>query len=250
MRENTTGAELFDDLSDEFDKGIHMLASKMYDVLWEELEKSIDDIWMDIAKDQEQTITLFFNDAVTGFYSDLPDEEISYKRAGDTRSQSGGLYEALVLPRDEDGLINYDFENHDYSNLFDGTQMAINVHPKRKTIRDERGLRKALFDQAFYEGWHGGAKKIAQSKIEKWGEHPNVGVPHYRKPGLVRSARGGAKWHLFGAWGERAELFYKNMVAYDNSLQMRYQGFADKRANEAVERAAKRLPDVMAEIFG
>lgn len=259
MSAGITGLDSLTGLSAEFEKRVNTLATKMLGVLREELDKSVEDIWNDIAKDQETMITQFFNEAVTSFYEDLPQEEITYQRAGDTASKSGGLYNALVLPRGEHGLIEYDtMGTNDYSNLFDGSRMTINIHPKRTTIESERGLRQTLFAQAFYGGWHGGASKISQGKAEQWGDHPAPGTPYYRAPGLVRSKHGGMTWHRFGKWGERAkksdtapyELFYENMIAYDASLQERYQKMADIRASEAVNRAASKLPTIYADIFG
>lgn len=65
-----------------------------------------------------------------------------------------------------------------------------------------------LFNQAFIEGWHGGAKTINEDSAKTWGAHPFPGVPYYRKPGWVTYPNGLKKLHRYAKWSRRAERMY------------------------------------------
>lgn len=254
----TTGLEPLMDYLSDFNNKVNTFAIRIRDVLTKELEESVEELYEDIAKDQREQITSYFNQAVTKFYTDLPESDIGYRRAGNTESQRGGLYEALVLTEGEHGLIEYD--NSDYTSLFDGSRMTITVSNNRNGFDNEPALKEALFQQAFMEGWHGGAKKINEAKADRWGQHPSTGTPYYRAPGLIRSTNGGMVWHRFGKWGARAKrssvapynYFVSKMTIYDNeaNLQARYQAMANIRVKESVERTEKKIPTIHREVFG
>ena len=254
----TTGLETLMDFLSDFNNKVNTFAVRIRDVLTEELEESIENLYEDIAKDQREQITLYFNEAVTNFYTDLPDSEIGYKRSGNIETQRGGLYEALTLTEGEHGLIEYD--SSDYTSLFDGSRMTITVSDKRSGFDNESALKKVLFDQAFMEGWHGGAKKINEGKADRWGQHPSTGTPYYRAPGFAKSPHGGMVWHKYGKWGKRAnksstipyDYFVSKMAIYDNeaNLQTRYQAMANIRVKEATDRTEKKIPTIHKEVFG
>lgn len=57
-------------------------------------------------------------------------------------------------------------------------------------------LQHGLYNQVFRKGWHGGADKISSDKEEKYGRHPEPGVPYWRIP---------VPYYHVG-WGQRAKV--------------------------------------------
>ena len=64
-----------------------------------------------------------------------------------------------------------------------------------------------LFNLVFIGGYHGGAKSIADNKIEKWGMHPKEGVPYWRTP-----------YPNYTEWGYPAKQDVSPMERIDDAL--------------------------------
>ena len=57
-----------------------------------------------------------------------------------------------------------------------------------------------IYEMMFQEGWHGGANKIAEDKIDRWLPHPDPGVPYWRYPGKPRgNMERWERWNRFPA---------------------------------------------------
>lgn len=77
-----------------------------------------------------------------------------------------------------------------------------------------------LFNLTFIEGYHGGAPGIDEKKVEKWGAHPNPGVPYYRTP-----------YPEYTEWGYRAVKSKAPMDLIDDAIDA-YNGTVSKIQRE------------------
>lgn len=128
--------------------------------LKDDLQEVVDDI-PKIKRDVANEISLqwyedldeIFTISIDKFYADY--EPKFYRR-------TGSLYSVYKLTR-HNGIINWDF----------GAQYMPDTH---------RVDNQYIYDWVFLQGYHGGANTIAESKVDKWGEHPHEGQPWYRTP--------------------------------------------------------------------
>lgn len=142
-----------------------------------------------------------FDKAIQAFYDDY--EPDFYKRRY-------SLFRAWRAIPDDDGSIVGTVPTDDGWGIDEELLVSANIIGERTGAGMRSGLGTAeLFNQAFIEGWHGGAKKIGNVKAKTWGEHPFPGVPYYRRPGWITDPRTGNKaWHMWGAWGKRASRMW------------------------------------------
>ena len=240
-------------LVNEITDKLHRLADRTLQALNEETAKAMTEANKEFGLYQQQKIEQIFDEAVTRFYNDyLPSQ---YVRSGSTSELSGGLYDVLNMPLDESGIVVY----NKYEELLDGSKMSIQVNPSRRAaIYDIDGLRMALFEQTFMEGWHGGAKTISSRKSDKWGAHPAPGTPYYRAPGRIRTENGGSKWHRWGKWGKRATrttapftIFSKNLSAAEGAeIFEKFKEISQRHNDTAVQKVQSDIPKFKAEIYG
>ena len=123
----------------------------------ERINKEVDATCREILPVVERDIRTIFIKVVSAFYDDYT--PITYDR-------SWSLPALLVTELDkEKRSLNYDFDPtamSSFHNGYDGDD--------------------GLYNQVFRHGWHGGADKIRADKAEKYGAHPEPGVPYWREP--------------------------------------------------------------------
>lgn len=133
-------------------------------------EQAVEDGGKDFLNIANEKLHDLYKAAVDNFYLDY--KPTFYKRAGDTASKTGGLYDLLIINNSDDGF-DYDFDS--------------------SSIPDRSGDTDTLFVQVFQLGWHGGADRGAK--------HPQPGVPYWRKP----PAKPGIKYP-YRNWGRPADI--------------------------------------------
>ena len=205
-------------------------------------EKKIEEAYKDIGEYYHKEIAKIFKDAVTDFYEAYT--PTSYKRRGDTNTETGGLYELLEIKSNSFGVPLMSL----YSSSFDGVEDEV-VNPMK--MHPDRHGENSLYQTVFIEGWHGGAKGIAQSKVRKWGKHPDPGTPYYRKHVYKKGV-----FVRFGAWGDRAEpstppsdLFILKLSSSAGAIEKGMRELVYKRMNEVPEELTRRVPAISAEVY-
>lgn len=73
------------------------------------------------------------------------------------------------------------------------------------TYAKHRADNKYIFDLVFMKGYHGGAPSIAADKVDRWGEHPNTGIPYWRYPPKPWEDENGEMQPPYTEWGRKAE---------------------------------------------
>lgn len=246
------GIESLDSISAGLSQKLHAFADEAQGVLQREADVSAAQASEDIAIYQREKITEGFNSAVDRFYGDYSP---SYVRRGDVNTQTGGLYAAFTYLTDTEGWVQY----NSIEDFYDGANMDISFSPKRQYSTNTPALREYLFNQAFVQGWHGGADKIDGAKALMWGAHPASGTPYYRQPGFARSKDGSRRvWHKWGSWGQKAfksavaphTRFADFMASFESTEEREYQAMVDARMEEAVNRTSEQMPSLMAKYFG
>lgn len=158
----------------------------------------------ELGKAQEEAYKEAFYSVIDKFY---------YNYEPSRYGRHFALYRAWETHFDDDGLIagttasGTDGWYIDFQNF-----ISRNLYGELTTPMREGGSDTAsyLFEQAFSEGWHGGAKTINDptyggEPAETWGYHPSPGTPYYRKPGWVTYSDGERKRHQYAKWGRRAK---------------------------------------------
>ena len=128
------------------------------------------------------------------------------------KERRGSLYNTLLIKR-EGNELSWDFE------------------PSVMTYRKgSGGGENDLFDVVFVQGYHGGAKS------DKYGSHPNPGMPYWRTP-----------YPKYNKWGKPAEIaeisplerFNEKMYIYENNGE--YQRDFDNTVGKKVDKAIENL---------
>ena len=141
-----------------------------------------------------------FSDAIDAFYNDYEPEFYARRFS---------LYKAWKSKRDTDKTVMGTIDDGDGGWAIDEASfLESNVHGNLTGNMREGGGAEELFNQAFIEGWHGGAKTINDEAAVTWGRHPAPGIPYYRKPGWVTYPDGTTKLHRYAKWSRRAARMY------------------------------------------
>ena len=215
---------------------LHRQADRILELMNKETAVAVEAAYHEFGAYQQAKITEIFNNAVDIFYS-------SYKPKYYSRQHS--LYDVLSLETDEHGMVVA--QEPDYFNILDPSQ-----------IQPDRNGGSSLFQTVFIEGYHGGAKGISGSKSDVWGEHPDPGVPYYRRPGKVKYHDGTRKWHRYGKWGRRAvrttapyTLFADALrAAKSGEIYETFDSIVHKHNDEAMKRVYQQIPRIQEEIYG
>lgn len=116
--------------------------------------------------------------------------------------------------------------------------------------KKHRASHEYIYNLAFVSGWHGGAINIRDSKIDKWGVHPDPGTwkkgdtpitsgtPWWRTPPEPNEELGIERWEL---WGDPAE---KSSAPLENIRKMlkEYEETKMKdRQKEAIKKGLGKL---------
>lgn len=206
-----------------------------------DLDSADKDAKREFGEWQKDHLRRVFNKSVTEFYSKYKPK--GYNRRGDTSSETGGLYDLFELSGlDSDGVI-MDFQD-DYSELYNQARM----HSGRKGY-------DGLYQLVFVEGYHGGSKSIADSKVDDWGAHPEPDVPHYRARGFAKKYH---RFYKYARWGRRAEqstppkeLVEENMSEFFPEMDEKWKSikkeYEDKKFEEFLSTKAQ---DLINDFFG
>lgn len=189
----------------------------VFKIAKEEADKAVAKTYTEFGQYQAQMITKIFNDAVNQFYAAYTPN--FYDR-------HDGLYDVLDMTYDQRGIVI----------TGDGNKLLFN---KSEMHGDRRG--GDLFNKVFIEGWHGGAESSYR------GDHPESGVPYYRKPvGYYkywgrRAVQTESPYHIINEALEIVEV--PNMTA-------QLQSILDKNAKIAEIEIVKKIKILQQEIFG
>lgn len=111
-------------------------------------------------------------------------------------------------------------------------KVSMNFGGKYTTAKHGHGGKildnEYIFNLSFIEGWHGGAKDIRPDKIERWGEHPETGIPYWRTPPMPWEDDNGEMQPPYTEWGIRA--------------------FNSKSPNEIIDEKLKEYKDKLSDI--
>ncbi len=199
------------------------------------IERAIKGTRKEFGEWQKEKVKEVFNKAISEFYGAYPDPK--YERRGNTDSETGGLYALYSLSGEDPYGAVMDFAD-DFSNIYD----EANMHSGRKGY-------SGLFQLVFVEGYHGGSRSIKGGKAKVWGEHPNPGVPYWRRRGFVRAL---GRFHKYGKWGSPAfsstppkTLVKEHMTKFMPEMSDEYRAIRKRHSNEQfgsfVEEKAKPL---------
>lgn len=219
-----------------FDRKIQELKELCLDVVHEEMDKEVPIGMEEFGQYQAKWIEDTFRQAVGTFYSSYDPGD--YKR-------KYGLYEVLDLKYNENGTVK--FTEPGYDDLYDGSKMHAN-----------RSGGNNLFNDVFIEGYHGGARSINANAAKIWGQHPNPGVPYYRKHGFVKlPGSKKRKFIKYGLWGSPAiptDSPYSLIAdeidrAAGGEIFEEFKRIMDKHAEKWIKASQKRIQKIVSELF-
>ena len=136
----------------------------------EAVKKALAVTWQEFFVSVEANVRDIFNDVIQHFYADY--EPLEYHR-------TESLYNLLQTRLSPNG--------DSLSIWFEPSEMS--------SFRSGYSGEDGLYDQVFRHGWHGGADTIADSKVAKYGAHPDPGVPYWRTPSPY-----------YTHWGRQAQI--------------------------------------------
>ena len=90
-----------------------------------------------------------------------------------------------------------------------------------------------IFNLVFMQGYHGGAPSIAADKVDRWGEHPDTGVPYWRFPPKPWEDENGEMQPPYTEWGRKAKQDKSPM----------------DRINEALDKYEEDMPGIQRDII-
>ncbi len=180
-------------------QAINNAAAKINEAQSEADAKTLRAIYKRYLPIEKRVYTRIFNDIITTFYNSY--DPTRYSRQGNVGSKKGGLYNVLDIERarrkqsDSFGTYTIGVDDDDGYSMINPEEMTIQKYGAGKYNAPEE-----IFHTVFEMGFHGGARKISAQKAKKWGQHPQPGVPFYRRRGFVTADNGKKINHRWGRW--------------------------------------------------